>query len=220
MPRGLSQTLQEMYDKLFSRFGTQRWWPGETPFEVCVGAILTQNTAWINVEKAIENLKREKLLELKKLHQTPDTRIATLIKPAGYFNIKTRRLRHFLNAVVNGFDSLFDMNANALREKLLSINGIGPETADSMVLYAFNKPSFVVDAYTNRILMRHSLVTEEANYHHIKEFFECHLRDSAALYNEFHALLVKLGKDFCHKSKPKCETCPLNDFNGGPVLFP
>lgn len=218
MPRGLSHTVQEMYDRLFSRLGTQRWWPGETPFEVCVGAILTQNTAWGNVERAIANLKKEGLLDLKRLHQTPDTHIATCIKPAGYFNIKTRRLRNFLNAVVNNFDSLFGMNVNALREKLLNINGIGPETADSMVLYAFNKPSFVVDAYTNRILRRHSLIAEEADYFQIKEFFESHLRSNAALYNEFHALLVKLGKDFCHKLKPKCETCPLNDFNGGPVV--
>lgn len=222
----LSRNLGEMYERLFGHFGAQGWWPGETPFEVCVGAILTQNTAWHNVEKAIANLKGAGLLEFEALSRSPDARIAELIRPSGYFNIKTRRLRGFLNAVgkIGGFQTLSKLPDERLREFLLGIPGIGPETADSMLLYAFAKPVFVVDTYTKRILVRHGLVTEEATYFELQELFEGHLptqADTAATtshYNEFHALIVMLGKNFCRKSRPACEECPLNQLNGGPQL--
>lgn len=186
-----------------------------------MGAILTQNTAWSNVEKAIANLKNENLLNFEKLFQTSDKIISQLIKPAGYFNIKTRRLRNFLNFVKNefgSFENLFDLSTEKLREVLLSITGIGPETADSIVLYAFNRPTFVVDAYTQRVLVRHSLIDGEADYYRIKDFFESNLQTDQKFFNEYHALLVMIGKHYCAKSKPKCEKCPLNEVNGGPIL--
>lgn len=210
-----------MFDLLLAHFGPQHWWPGETPFEVCVGAILTQNTAWGNVEKAITNLKKAGLLDFVTLCAASDATIASLIKPAGYFNIKTKRLRSFLNFVKDeggNFDELAKIPGDKLRNKLLAVTGIGPETADSMVLYAFGKPTFVVDAYTKRILMRHSLMGEETDYQQIKNYFESHLAMDQKLFNEFHALIVMTGKDFCRKSKPKCDECPLREFNGGPSL--
>lgn len=222
----LSRNLGEMYERLFRHFGAQGWWPGETPFEVCVGAILTQNTAWQNVEKAISNLKGAGLLDYDALLRAPDAHIAELIRPSGYFNIKTRRLRSFLNAVreVGGFETLPKLPHQRLREFLLGIPGIGPETADSMVLYAFGKPVFVVDTYTKRILVRHGLVAAEATYFELQELFEGHLPAQASVaarvshYNEYHALIVMLGKNFCRKSRPACEECPLNQLNGGPQL--
>lgn len=213
--------LIDMYERLSVSFGPQHWWPAESPFEVCVGAILTQNTAWKNVEKAIANLKGRGLLEFVSLHAAPDTVIAECIRPAGYFNIKTKRLRNFLNTIQNNFGGmapLFELKPTALREKLLAISGIGPETADSMVLYAFGKPAFVVDAYTKRILVRHSLMDAEADYFRLQEFFTTRLETNVALYNEYHALIVRVGNQFCKKSTPRCETCPLREFHGGPVL--
>lgn len=215
------QTLKEIYDHMLKHFGPQNWWPGDTPFEICVGAILTQNTAWSNVEKAINNIKKENLLDFDRLYQTPDVKIAQLIKPAGYFNIKTKRLRHFLNMIhddFESFDELQHIESQELREKLLSINGIGPETADSIVLYAFQKPSFVIDAYTKRILARHSLVSHEADYYEMKDLFESNLKTDSQFYNEYHALIVMIGKNFCKKTKPDCDHCPLKEVNGGPVL--
>lgn len=213
--------LKQIYRLAHKHFGPQNWWPGETPFEVCLGAILTQNTAWSHVEKAINNIKEAGLLDFERLYRTPDAKIAGLIRPAGYFNIKTKRLRHFLNAVhdrFGSFEALTELAPDKLRETLLSINGIGPETADSMVLYAFHQPSFVIDAYTKRILVRHSLVDEEADYYQLKDLFESHLESEVPLFNEYHALLVMVGKNYCLKSKPRCEHCPLYEVNGGPVL--
>lgn len=210
-----------MYDLMFEHFGPQHWWPGDTAFEICVGAILTQNTAWTNVEKAINNLKNAGCLDFKKLHQKNDSEIAQMIRPAGYFNVKAKRLRSFLNAVQNQFESFEDLqklSMEKLREFLLSINGIGPETADSMVLYAFDKTSFVIDAYTKRILMRHSLASLEDDYYRLKEFFEDHLEPDVALFNEYHALIVMVGKNFCKTKNPQCDKCPLEKFNGGPTL--
>jgi len=209
--------LKFLYNLLYNHFGPQNWWPGDSPFEICIGAILTQNTAWTNVEKAIQNLKEVNLLELERMYNTSDSEIARLIKPAGYFNVKTKRLRNFLNATIHEFDSFFDLDKKTLREKLLNINGIGPETADSMLLYAFNKTSFVIDAYTKRILQRHSLASEDANYYQLKDYFESHLEEDRQLFNEYHALIVMLGKDYC-KPKAKCELCPLKEFNGGPLI--
>jgi endonuclease-3 related protein len=212
---------KELYDKLYAHFGPQHWWPGETPFEVCVGAILTQNTAWTNVEKAIANLKKQGLLDFEKMLAVEESFLAECIRPAGYFNIKAKRLKSFLRGVKENFGDfarLADLPQDRLREALLSFSGVGPETADSMLLYAFDKPSFVVDAYTKRILVRHRLIDEAADYHALKDYFESHLSADVTLYNEYHALIVRTGKELCRKSKPKCSECPLRDFNGGPVL--
>lgn len=212
---------KEIFQKLKNHFGAQNWWPGETPFEVCVGAILTQNTNWSNVEKAITNLKAQNFLSFEALLKIDEKILAGLIRPAGYFNIKTKRLKSFLHAIVErfeNFDALFELSRDSLREFLFSIKGIGPETADSMVLYAFEKPVFVVDAYTNRILKRHRLIEDEADYFQLQEFFENHLEEDVKFYNEYHALMVMTGKHFCKKSKPNCAACPLKEVNGGPQL--
>ncbi len=208
--------LLALYHALFRAFGPQHWWPGETPFEVMVGAVLTQNTAWTNVEKAIANLKREKLLTPARLHATPSTRLASLIRPSGYFNVKTKRLKSLTGLVTNHYrgrlSTLLRDDPVALRQNLLGVNGIGPETADSILLYAAGRPVFVVDAYTKRIMGRHGLVAPDADYHRVQELFMGHLRPDTALYNEYHALIVRTGKEFCRKTNPQCEACPLRKF--------
>jgi endonuclease III related protein len=208
------QTLQDIYERLYRRFGHQHWWPGETPFEIIVGAILTQNTNWGNVEKAIGNLKKKNLLTPEKLHSLDPAELAELIRPAGYYNIKAGRLKSFLNRLFEKFDGqlerLDSLSTDRLREELLSIKGIGPETADSISLYAFNKPVFVVDTYTGRILGRHRLLEPGAGYEDVRMLFESALPREVQLYNEFHALLVRLGKEYC-KTKPQCHGCPLEE---------
>lgn len=208
------QQIQTIYDRLFERFGPQHWWPGETPFEIIVGAILTQNTNWTNVEKAIGNLKKAGVLTPDKLHALDMGALAELIRPAGYFNIKAGRLKHFLDRLFERFEGQLDrlgaLPADRLREELLSIKGIGPETADSIALYAFDKPVFVVDAYTGRILGRHGLLEPQAGYEEVRMLFESTLPRDVRLYNEYHALLVRLGKEHC-KPKPQCAGCPLED---------
>jgi endonuclease-3 related protein len=205
--------LTTIYDILLKRFGPQDWWPGDTPFEVIVGAILTQNTNWTNVEKAITNLINAKVLSPDKLHNLDIKKLAELIRPAGYFNIKAKRLKNFLDWFFENYSgqlkNLENIGTPELREQLLSVKGIGPETADSILLYALNRPVFVVDAYTARICSRHHLIDEDADYHRIQETFESNLPSDIQLFNEYHALLVHLGKDFC-KPTPKCEECPLN----------
>jgi endonuclease-3 related protein len=209
--------LREAYSRMYKSFGAQHWWPGDTPFEIIVGAILTQNTNWKNVERAVANLKRGGLLTAKKLLDLPPARLANLIRPAGYFRIKTKRLRNFLSYFLNDFGGKISkmeaQDADKLREKLLSVNGIGPETADSILLYALNKPVFVVDAYTKRILQRHYLVPEETNYDEIQSLFMDNLPRKVKLYNEYHALIVKCGKDFCRTKNPLCAKCPLKGWN-------
>lgn len=209
----LSEQLKEIYDLLFERFGPQDWWPGDTPFEVIVGAILTQNTNWTNVEKAITNLKEAKVLLPDKLHRLDAKKLAELIRPAGYFNIKAKRLKNFLDWFFENYSgqlkNIENVRTPELREQLLSVKGIGPETADSILLYALNHPVFVVDAYTARICSRHHLIDEGADYYQIQETFESNLPNEIELFNEYHALLVRTGKDFC-KPTPKCEECPLN----------
>ena len=206
------KTLTYIYKALYKAFGPQHWWPGETAFEIAVGAILTQNTNWGNVEKAINNLKRQKVFNTKTLQNMPDEKLASLIKPAGYYNIKTKRLKNFLNFFTNHYKGsikkMKSENKDSLREKLLSVNGIGPETADSIMLYALEKPVFVIDAYTKRILARHGIVSERTTYHQMQTLFHKNIPQNIALFNEYHALFVKLGKDFC-RAKPKCEGCPL-----------
>ena len=207
-----SAVLNQFYRKMHSLLGPQFWWPGETPFEVIVGAILTQNTNWTNVEKAIANLKLADVLEPRKLLALEPSTLALLIRPAGFFNVKTKRLRAFLEWFVARYEGRVEAMRNrplaALREELLGVKGIGRETADSILLYAAGLPTFVVDAYTFRILRRHGLITEDADYDEMKSLFEDNLERDRALFNEYHALLVAVGKDHC-KPRPVCKGCPL-----------
>ena len=208
------QTLLDIYTRLYERYGPQHWWPGETPFEIIVGAILTQNTNWKNVEKAITNLKNAGCLTPEKLNGLPIGELAELIRPAGYFNVKAQRLKHFLDWLFEKhdgrLDSLEPLVQSALREQLLAVKGIGPETADSICLYAFEKPIFVVDTYTARIFGRHGMIEAPSGYEQIQEMFHGDLEHDAALFNEFHALIVQVGKEYC-KPKPACEGCPLEN---------
>ncbi len=220
-----SQLLQDMYRAMLARFGHQGWWPGQTPLEICVGAILTQNTNWTNVAKALANLKGAGKLDLPALHALGHDQLAELIRPAGYFNIKAKRVKNFVSCVMETFAgdlrAFLDRPVSGLREDLLSINGIGRETADSMILYAAGKPTFVVDAYTYRILLRHFLIAREDDYESIKELMESALpagadgKGDAALYNDYHAQLVAIGKAYCRPAA-KCEGCPLAEFPHDP----
>ena len=204
--------LLKIYNKLLDCFGYQHWWPADTKFEVIVGAILTQQTTWKNVEKAIKNLKDENLLEPKKLFNLPVKRLESLIRPCGFFKVKTKRLRSFLEFFVENYDGnldrMFELSLNDLRKNLLSVHGIGPETCDSIILYAADKPVFVVDAYTIRLCERYPMIKSK-KYEEVREFFEKSLSKDVNLFKEFHALIVELGKIYC-KTKPLCEKCPLN----------
>ncbi len=219
--------LLAIYQRLLKFFGPQQWWPGESPLEIMTGAVLTQNTAWSNVEQAIANLKGAELLPssagpdpaaaqqacLARLVATPAPLLAELIRPAGYYNLKAARLHNLLHHLTSQYDDLadfFSRPTGELRRNLLAVKGIGPESADSILLYAANRPIFVVDAYTYRIFGRHQLLPEESDYHLIQESFSDVLPEDARLYNEYHALIVRTGKEFCRKSKPRCPECPLN----------
>lgn len=208
------QKLMDIYKRLYEHYGPQHWWPGQSCFEIIIGAILTQNTNWRNVEKAITNLKVKGCLSPEKLHHMPADEIAVLIRPAGYFNLKSRRLKGFLEWLFEKHDgSLANLELlppSTLRQQLLSIKGIGPETADSICLYAFGKPVFVVDAYSARILGRHGFLEPGCGYQDIQELFHSSLDRDADLFNDFHALLVQVGKQHC-KRKPLCHGCPLED---------
>ena len=209
--------LLKIYNSLYDYFGPLNWWPGATPFEVMVGAILTQNTSWSNVEKAINSLKKENLLEPRKLYRINQEELAQFIKPSGYYNIKARRLKNFINIFVNDFEGsaekMFSGDGGELRKKLLNVNGIGPETADSILLYAGRKPFFVVDAYTRRIFSRHKLILEDSTYYQIQEFFIKNLDRDVKLFNEFHAQIVMLGKTICTSKNPNCTKCPIAFLN-------
>jgi endonuclease III related protein len=228
--------LRRAYKLMRARFGHQHWWPGETAFEVCVGAILTQNTAWTNVERAIANLKTARVLEPKKLFALPESRLAELIHPAGYFNMKARRLRSFLRVLVEEFGGdlspLFAGETPVVRERLLAIHGIGPETADSLLIYAGGHHSFVVDAYTKRIFERHRWSSKSTSlryatprrevqspkssigYDELKALCESALDEKLEserldYWQDYHAQLVMVGKHFCRTRAPRCEKCPL-----------
>lgn len=211
MQRGYS--LRAIYETLSSYFGDLNWWPGDSPFEVIVGAILTQNTSWRNVERAIGKLKSEDCLCPEVLFAIDERILADLIRPAGYYNIKARRLKAFIRFLYEEYNGDLDrMLADdlwRLREKLLTIKGIGEETADSILLYAGNKPVFVIDAYTRRILLRHNLIRADATYKEIQNLFMNNLPQSVPLYNQYHALLVNTGKFFCNRN-PRCDECPLS----------
>jgi endonuclease-3 related protein len=205
--------LLATYERLKSAFGPQHWWPGDSPFEIMVGAVLVQNTAWRNVERAIANLRDAHLMEPRAMYAMPAEELAELIRPAGYYQVKAKRLRNLLRFVIETYngslDTMFRTDLPALRELLLAIHGIGPETADAILLYAGGMPTFVVDTYAHRILARHGWIGYDAGYHEIKDLFESNLPADTPLYNEYHALLVHVGKEYCRRSAPKCEACPL-----------
>jgi endonuclease-3 related protein len=211
-----AERLRAMYNRMYDRLGPQHWWPGETPFEVMVGAILTQNTNWKNVERAIANLKDAGLLSLEALSALPTGLLAEYIRPAGYYNIKAGRLHnllHYINdAYAGNLQTFLGQDLPQFREELLSIKGIGPETADSILLYAANLPIFVVDTYTHRILSRHQVIDEDFGYGDIQELFMDNLDCDPRLYNEYHALLVRVGNAYCKKKNPDCASCPLQGF--------
>lgn len=207
--------LRSIYARLYSHFGPQYWWPGRTSFEVVVGAILTQNTNWANVEKAINNLKRERVLSASKMFQMRQAKLAELIRPAGYYNVKAKRLKNFVNFLFfryrGSLKRLFEQDITFLRKELLSVNGIGEESADSIILYAAGLPIFVIDAYTKRIFSRHNFFKGDSQYYLIQKFFMQNLKENAKMFNEFHALIVKLGKEFCRKNNPRCGICPISN---------
>lgn len=211
-----SPQLAIYYDALFSAYGPQHWWPGRTRFEVIVGAILTQSTSWSNVELAIVALRREKLLSPLAIERVSLARLSRLIRSSGYYRQKARKLKafvHFLRKQYGGsLDRMFATPTSQLRQQLLAVHGIGPETADSILLYAGNHPIFVVDAYTRRILERHHLAHGKHSYDEIQQFFQQNLPASAPLFNEYHALIVHTGKHFCRKSAPRCQDCALQPF--------
>jgi len=221
--------LRRAYELMINAHGHQHWWPGDTPFEICVGAILTQNTAWTNVEKAITRLKRARVLTARKMYALPVDELAELIRPAGYFNIKAGRLRCFLATLLDDFGGslkkLFSGKTPIVRDRLLAIKGIGPETADSMLLYAGEHHSFVIDAYTKRIFQRHDWWTGSGQqgqaktqtreeYNSLQDLCENSLSQKTGAaeleyWQDYHAQLVVLGKDFCKTKNPLCDVCPL-----------
>lgn len=214
--------LREIYKRLSRAFGPQHWWPGETPFEVAIGAVLTQNTNWGNVEKAIRNLKEAGTLSAPAIDGMPRARLAELIRPSGYFNVKAVRVKALVSFILKDFGGdIAGMGSDGgyqepryqemsrLREKFLAVNGIGPETADSILLYALEMPVFVIDAYTKRILARHGIASPDWDYGRLQELFHGCLKPDVKFYNEYHALLVAAGKRFCRPRSPFCGACPL-----------
>jgi endonuclease III related protein len=208
----MKQLLMEIYDKLYAVYGPRHWWPGETPFEVIVGAILTQNTSWSNVEKAIGRLMEKNLLTPGAIRQLPRAKLSSLIRSSGYFRIKAERLKTFIDfffAEYGGdIERMASQDLEELRPKLLAVKGIGPETADSILLYALKKPIFVVDAYTKRVLSRHGIVSETASYEEVQEVFMRNLPHDEPFFNEYHALFVHVGKTAC-KKRGCSGDCPL-----------
>jgi endonuclease III related protein len=231
--REQTELLLKVYDRLYSRFGPQGWWPvngrynhpgplnGRDAFEIMVGAILTQNTSWTNVEKALVNLRTAGCLTLKALLKVPRRKLARYLKPSGYFNVKAERLKRFVRFLYRQYGGdlgkMLREEPGILRRNLLSVKGIGPETADSILLYAAGRPWFVVDAYTRRIFSRHGLASPQASYEDLQDFFMCALPREPKLYNEYHALIVRLGKEDC-KPRPVCDRCPVLEVLGEPVL--
>ncbi len=206
--------LMEIYHRLYSAFGPQHWWPGDGPVEVMVGAVLTQNTNWANVEKAINNLKQAGCLDLASLNRISVDELAVLIRPSGYYNVKARRLKALVEFICREFscrvEDMEKVETYKLRERLLGISGLGPETVDSILLYALGRPIFVVDAYTKRIFSRHGLCFEDVDYQELQCQIMASLDPDVGLFNEYHALLVRLGKEYCRKTNPNCLGCPLN----------
>lgn len=209
------ETLVKIYDKLLEAFGPQHWWPADDDFEIIVGAILTQSVSWKNVEKAIDNLKAEGLLSLDAILAVDKDKLAALIKSTMYYNQKALKLKNFCRYIKQNYGgdiySLFEKSIPNMRAELLSIKGIGPETADSIILYAAAKPIFVVDAYTRRIFSRLGFLPDDAKYSQMQDFFMSNLPSDVNLFNEYHALIVRLGKDYCKNKKPLCNECPVKN---------
>lgn len=209
---GVRQRVVAIHERLSAHYGPTHWWPGDSAFEVAVGAVLTQNTAWSNVEKAIANLKRSKLLTPRAILDCSSAALETALVPSGYYRVKAVRLRSFCQFLVTRYGGSMKRMARrpleALRKELLAIKGIGPETADDMLLYACEKPVFVVDAYTRRIFNRHALIEADVPYEELRAFFEENLDADVSTFKEYHGLIVFAGKDFC-RTKPRCEACPL-----------
>jgi len=205
--------LLRYYEAMSGALGPMHWWPAKTPFEVIVGAILTQSTAWGNVERAIANLEAARMLTPAAMLRVRTARLATLVRPSGYFRQKAKKLKAFVRFLYSNYGGsltqMFRAPTAELREKLLSVHGIGPETADSILLYAGNHPVFVVDAYTHRIFGRHEITDGKPNYEKVRALIENSIPPQPALFNEFHALIVNIGKTWCRKSVPRCELCPL-----------
>lgn len=205
------------YELLYDHFGPQGWWPGETPFEVLVGAVLTQNTNWSNVKKAINNLKEADLLTLHRLSGLHTAEIAGYIRPSGYYNLKAKRLKNLLDMIDSCYggelEQMLSDQMLTARANLLSVKGVGPETADSILLYACGHPIFVVDMYTHRVFSRHLLLDEDTDYHTIQEVFMDHLEHDPELFNEYHALIVRVAATYCKKTNPLCDQCPLQGVN-------
>src|SRR6266852_3358040 len=206
-------TLMRYFAAMSQALGPMHWWPARTPFEVIVGTILTQNTSWANVERAIANLRSAQILTPSAISVARMSRLATLVRPCGYFRQKAKKLKAFVRFLQRGYGGslkrMFDTPTAILRERLLSVHGIGPETADSILLYAGNHPVFVVDAYTHRIFSRHGITSAKPDYETVRKLFESTLPPDPRLFNEFHALVVNIGKNWCRKREPRCGECPL-----------
>lgn len=210
VPRPIRGRVEQVYRTLFEAYGPQRWWPGETPFEVMVGAVLTQNTAWTNVEKAIHNLKAHRALDPAAIAEADPAELAAWIRPSGYFNVKARRLQSYCRwyREQGGYEALSCWETGELRRGLLAVSGIGPETADDILLYAFGRPVFVIDTYTRRLFGRLDLVDEAEGYEALRGFFERALGPDVPVFNEYHALIVHHGKNVC-RTRPLCGQCCL-----------
>ena len=210
--QNIGGNLRKIYGRLFATYGPQHWWPADGAFEVIVGAILTQSTAWTNVEKAITSLKAAAALSPSALHRMPTEELARLIRPSGYYNAKAQKLKAFVERLLDDYDGdlgkLFVLDTVTLRRELLSIHGVGEETADSIILYAARRPVFVIDAYTRRILSRLGFAPPNQTYSAYQQLFTQNLPPDEALFNEYHALLVRHGKDVCRKV-PRCDDCCL-----------
>jgi len=219
-PAPRRRRLLRLYDRLHRRYGPQHWWPARSRFEVVVGAILTQNAAWRNAERAIARLRTAGALDLPTVIALSPARLATLLRPSGTFRVKARCLHAFARHVATRhggrLSGLLALPLPALRTELCTIAGIGAETADAIALYAAGRPIFVVDAYTTRVLVRHRLVPSDADYAAVQTFMMSHLPHDPALFNEYHALLVRVGKEHCG-ARPRCDGCPLRfDLRGRP----
>lgn len=219
--RQTEHPLRTIFDRLLARHGPQHWWPGDTETEIVIGAILTQNTAWTNVERAIDGLKRAGCLSFDALRDLPTERLEALIRPSGTFRIKTRRLKAFVEALFRDYagslEAMLGGELEEARRRLTSIHGIGPETADAILLYAGKRPTFVVDAYTKRVLRRHHLLDDRTDYETTRALFHDQLDDDVPLFNEYHALLVAVGKEHCGATA-QCPGCPLEQWPHDPSL--
>lgn len=219
----MSNTFSKLYQILSEKYTLDVWWESETPTEIIVGAILMHNASWNNVRKALDALKRERLLDFQTLHALPSAILTEYIRPAGLAQVKTRRLQNLLNFIDEKYGSVEAManeETDTLRAALLGVNGVGEETADSILLYALRKPAFVVDAYTRRILSRHGLIDKSARYGDIKSKFESALPADTELFDHFHGLMVELCKEYCLKNNPRCAECPLRTWEIPPAGLP